>query len=339
MPKPELPKWASEPTYTSGLDNGLPTRLEPTEGEQENGFFRGRRAPARKLNWIVGLLCDWAAYLSGVWVPYHLDGAFRFPKTLAPNAHDAFCFSSNGTLFYELDDPDVIIPWSTPPWDQSDRTLASGTYGSLDISAQVSNGSCLRMSPDGTQLFVSTNAGTIHRWTLSTPWDLDSASYVGNSGTIIQTNLNALFTVNGFGFDFSEDGGHLIVAARDAVDSATESAIADFDLSTEWDISAPNFQGFLDVFSADGSAQSVVSQNDGKVILVLGTDHLRTYYLDTASDSSSGVLHQTLDISSALSNARVLAASPDGTKAFASASSGTNPNRIYTWYTTKFIKD
>lgn len=62
MPKPILPTWATDATYTSGLDSGLNTRLAPTTGEKAQGLFRGKKAPARKLNWIIGLLCDWAGW-------------------------------------------------------------------------------------------------------------------------------------------------------------------------------------------------------------------------------------------------------------------------------------
>src|SRR6478736_5485396 len=65
MPAPTaLPTWATDENYTNGADVGLPTRLEPTSAEKAEGLFRGKRAPARKLNLILGLLCDWVTHLS-----------------------------------------------------------------------------------------------------------------------------------------------------------------------------------------------------------------------------------------------------------------------------------
>jgi len=60
---PVLPQWATDPTYTSGPDNGQATRLEPTSGEKAQGYHRGKRVPARKLNWLLGVICDWIKHL------------------------------------------------------------------------------------------------------------------------------------------------------------------------------------------------------------------------------------------------------------------------------------
>lgn len=65
MPLPaELPEWSTDTNYSSGPDVGLPTRLIPTSGERASGYIRGTRPPARKLNWLIGLVCDWITHLS-----------------------------------------------------------------------------------------------------------------------------------------------------------------------------------------------------------------------------------------------------------------------------------
>lgn len=61
---PVLPGWATDEKYTSGDDVGLDTRLAPTAGEIAQGFHRGKRPPARKMNWLLGTICDWIAHLS-----------------------------------------------------------------------------------------------------------------------------------------------------------------------------------------------------------------------------------------------------------------------------------
>lgn len=62
-PDGNMPEWATDETYSSGADVGEDTRLEPTTGEKEQGFHRGKRLPARKLNWLLGKLCDWVTHL------------------------------------------------------------------------------------------------------------------------------------------------------------------------------------------------------------------------------------------------------------------------------------
>lgn len=61
-----LPEWATSTNYDSGPDTGQATRLEPTSGEKANGWWRGLGVPARKLNWLFGLLCDWVGYVGDV---------------------------------------------------------------------------------------------------------------------------------------------------------------------------------------------------------------------------------------------------------------------------------
>lgn len=62
----ELPTWASDATYSSGPDIGEATRLEPTSGEKATGFVRATRLPARKMNWTLGMICDWLAHFKDV---------------------------------------------------------------------------------------------------------------------------------------------------------------------------------------------------------------------------------------------------------------------------------
>jgi hypothetical protein len=66
MAKPTtLPTYATDATLTGGPQVGLSTRLSPGAGTLAQGFWQGRRLPARAFAWLVGLLCDWVAYFNG----------------------------------------------------------------------------------------------------------------------------------------------------------------------------------------------------------------------------------------------------------------------------------
>jgi len=78
--RPALPRpdWATDANYTSGPDNTLATKVQPLSGEFAQGFQRGSRAPARKLNWQLGKIGEWVTYLAdhmlngeigGTWTP------------------------------------------------------------------------------------------------------------------------------------------------------------------------------------------------------------------------------------------------------------------------------
>ena len=38
------------------------TKLEPSAGEKAAGFSIGTRAPARWVNWLLNLICQWVSY-------------------------------------------------------------------------------------------------------------------------------------------------------------------------------------------------------------------------------------------------------------------------------------
>lgn len=56
----------ARPTDAAEWASTAGRRLEPTAGEKDSGFNEGTRTPARKANWIVGVLADWAAYLQSI---------------------------------------------------------------------------------------------------------------------------------------------------------------------------------------------------------------------------------------------------------------------------------
>lgn len=66
MAKPtEVPFFGTDATLTGGPQIGLATRLRPGNGILTQGFYQGRRVPARFLSWLFGVICDWVLYLAG----------------------------------------------------------------------------------------------------------------------------------------------------------------------------------------------------------------------------------------------------------------------------------
>lgn len=61
-PATPVPTWATDANYTSGDDVGLSTKVEPTSGEKAEGHFRGKRPPARKINWLKHWICQWLGW-------------------------------------------------------------------------------------------------------------------------------------------------------------------------------------------------------------------------------------------------------------------------------------
>lgn len=59
----ELPKWATDTTYSSGPFIGQPTKINPAAGVKTQGFYPEAPFAAEHQNWWEGLVGDWAEYL------------------------------------------------------------------------------------------------------------------------------------------------------------------------------------------------------------------------------------------------------------------------------------
>lgn len=60
-PTTTIPTWASDSTFSTGVDAGVTTKLEPQPEEIAQGVRAGKFA-ARKFNWLVRTITDWLVY-------------------------------------------------------------------------------------------------------------------------------------------------------------------------------------------------------------------------------------------------------------------------------------
>lgn len=135
MPRPSaLPEWATDPTYTSGPQEGEATRLAPTSGEMAQGFFQGKRPPARKANWLLGLLCDWVKYLS--------EGSARYGSgsSVAQSPIEWQNVAVGGEEFSVDSDTAVEVPTAgryLVAWSGNVVSSSSGDAISIGLALQV----------------------------------------------------------------------------------------------------------------------------------------------------------------------------------------------------------
>lgn len=155
-------------------------------------------------------------------------------------------FKTDGTKMYVLSSfsPTATIFQYTlsSAWD-----VSSLSYDSVSFSAATQQGGAesIVMSPDGTGMYItgwSPAAG--FQYTLSTPWDLSTASYASKSLSFSEAN-------NPRGIQFNNDGTKVYLAGSD------EQAVFQYTMSTPYDLST----GSYDTVSADVSAQ-VSAPND-----------------------------------------------------------------------------
>jgi DNA-binding beta-propeller fold protein YncE len=165
-------------------------------------------------------------------------------------------------------------------WD-----ISSATYtNALGVSSQGTSPSGLYIGNSGTKLYFSTpDNNLIVEYTLSTAWDITSATHVQSLD--INTHETAVQAVV-----FKPDGTSMYIIG------SQRDAIKEFSLSTAWDLSTASKVGaFADDFviaSQETSPQGIFFKSDGTKLYVVGTAN------DTIYQYSTGSYVQNLDISS-----------------------------------------
>lgn len=168
--------------------------------------------------------------------------------------------SSDGTrLYFAGQGSDRIYERTlTTPWDVTSAILP---YQTRSFTAQVSNATAFTFggsgADEGKKLYVLCNTNDrIYQYTLSTAWDISTATYdnksflYGNEGTAT-------------GFDISKDGEKLYIIGT-AIDR-----IYQYSLTTPWDISTGSYDNkSLLVSGVSGTMHSLKISSDGEWIVL-----------------------------------------------------------------------
>lgn len=134
--------------------------------------------------------------------------------------------SADGTKLYVLGGGGIIYQYTLP----TPYSLSGASYASLskNISAQVSNCLAIAFSNDGTRMFA-VDEGTgegVYQYTLSTPWNISTASYASKNYSLTGIAIAA------GGIVFSADGSRMYVADT----GAGSGTIYEFALPVAFDI-------------------------------------------------------------------------------------------------------
>jgi hypothetical protein len=199
------------------------------------------------------------------------DTGDSFPKGVG--------FKTDGTKMYVVGvGTDSIYQFSlSTAWDVS---TASYDSVSLSVSAQDGSGWGLFFKSDGLTFFMLGNNNTrMYQYSMSTAWDLSTASYASKS-YLLTSGVGANNNRAGF---VRADGLRMYVADR------TSKIMYQHNLSTAWDVStaaAPAASYDLDTSVAFGSeVQGLAFTPDGLRLFALDSDgYIMEYSLSTAWD-------------------------------------------------------
>jgi sugar lactone lactonase YvrE len=174
-------------------------------------------------------------------------------------------FSADGTKMYMVGNTvDKVFQYTlSTAWD-----LSTATYASISqsVTAQGADPTSLHFKPDGTKMYIlSVTDDTVFQYTLSTAWNVNTATYDSVSKSVTAQESNPL------GLTFKPDGTGMYIVGT------TNDTVYQYTLSTAWDLSTASYDTisfsvatqelspYSLTFSADGTKMYVVGQNTDTV--------------------------------------------------------------------------
>jgi sugar lactone lactonase YvrE len=228
----------------------------------------------------------WSCTLS---TPYDLATATVDVKKFHVATQDTLSrtpiFGDSGTKMYTMGNTnDTVYQYTlSTAWNVGTASYANKSFS---VTTQDSNPQGIFFKSDGlTMYMVGSATDAVYQYTLSTAWDVSTASYASKTKAIgtEETTPTALF--------FTPDGTKMYVIGQ------TGDDVNEYDLSTAWDVSTASF---VRVSAAVGEATptGLWFKDDGTKMYVTGTanDTVREFSLSTAWNVSTISFVQSLSI-------------------------------------------
>ena len=232
----------------------------------------------------------------------------KFSITTEETAPEAIFFKSDGTKMYimgrsgdDINEYALSTAWdvTTASFDANDRLDGlEQNAGGTPEGDQESNPYGMYISPNGLQLFiVGHSRDRIIQYTMSTAWDISTATYTRSSttdgeqtGTTLLLKADGSVYTNPVGIHFKSDGTALWVCSYDQ-DTIQQYTLSDaFDVST---ISVGNSFSLIDFFTVDnlnpgktvdiGSIEDLFFSEDGKKVWIVDSSFDTVHQLDLST--------------------------------------------------------
>jgi sugar lactone lactonase YvrE len=229
---------------------------------------------------------------------------------------------SSGTIFTLTPDVNTTFTLSnTTAVDSFTLTLTGGgvsgfalsdaVYSSVSFSVTSQDGSPngLAFNTNGTKMYImGGSTDTVYQYTLSTGFDLSTASYDSVSFSVTSQDGGPN------GIAFNTDGTKMYILG------GSSDSVYQYTLSTGFDLSTASYDSVsFSVNSQDSSPNGIAFNTDGTKMYMVGSssDSVYQYTLSTGFDlSTASYDNVSLSASSQDSNPRSVTFSTDGTKMY-----------------------
>ena len=200
--------------------------------------------------------------------------------------------------------------------DNANAVSAATYVDGFSISDQEFTPQGFRFNNDGTKMFVvGSNGDDVDEYTLSTAFDVSTASFV-DSFDISSQELGARDVA------FSDNGLKMFVVGVRGDD------VNEYTLSTAFDVSTASFVDSFDISSQDDSPTGLAFNNDGTKMFVAGNsgNDINEYTLSTGFDVSTASFVDSFSVASQDTTPNGLSFNSDGTKMYVVGNQGNDIN-------------
>lgn len=180
-----------------------------------------------------------------------------------------------------------LVPQTAPPPVEGWNISLLSFVTSFSVLSEGTAPSGVFFKPDGSKMFVSDDDNNaIYEYTLSTPWNIGTASYTNNQLSVATRDTNPS------GVFFSPDGLKIFVSGN------SSNSILLYTLSSAWDITTASYTTQFSVNTQDDIPTDVFFKPDGTIMYVSGArnDSVYQYGLSTAWDISTASYIQAYSV-------------------------------------------
>jgi DNA-binding beta-propeller fold protein YncE len=239
---------------------------------------------------------------------------------------EGIAFKPDGTKMYIVggSGDDVYEYTLSAAWDVSTASYVQN----FSVAAEELNPTGLDFKPDGTKMYIVGSAGDdVNEYTLSSAWDISTASYVQSFSVATQDSIPDEIA-------FKPDGTKMYIVGGSGDD------VNEYTLSSAWDVSTASYVQNFSVATQDTTPKGIAFKPDGTKMYIVGAagDDVYEYTLSSAWDVSTALYSGiSFSVSSRESGPTGIAFKPDGTKMYIVGSGGDEVNE-YTLRTAWSLK-
>jgi len=188
------------------------------------------------------------------------------------NSPAGFAFNTDGTSMFILGNAsDTVYQYTlSTGFDVSTASYASKSFS---VASQDSVTSALAFNTDGTSMFiVGASNDTVYQYTLSTGFDVSTASYASKSFSVASQDTGPESLA------FNTDGTSMFIAGN------ASDTVYQYTLSTGFDVSTASYASkSFSVASQDGTPLGLAFNTDGTSMFMVGIDSDTVYQYTLAS--------------------------------------------------------